>query len=159
MSESNGNLSIGQVSERTGLSVHTLRFYEREGILANPVRRAPGGQRVYTEDDVEWLTLCIILRASGMPLPAIRRYTELVQQGAGNEGERLALLREHQQQVTVQLDQLHRCLDLITFKVGVYEDILSGAATRCEAAPAGDEHEQPNGQQATTCQQVVTPRS
>lgn len=137
MSAVAARLSIGQVAERTGLSVHALRFYEREGILANPVRRGPAGRRAYSEDDVEWLTLCIILRASGMPLPAIRRYTELVRAGGGNEGERLALLRDHEQHVLAQMGQLNRCLDLIRFKVGVYEDLLDRAAAEhgCTAPP------------------------
>jgi DNA-binding transcriptional MerR regulator len=123
------DLSIGQAAERTGLSVHTLRFYEREGILADPVRRGAGGRRVYTEDDVGWLELCVILRASGMPLPAIRGYTELVRQGEGNEEQRIALLREHEELVKAQMTQLARCLNLITFKVGVYEDILDRGHT------------------------------
>ncbi|HEY3087851.1 MAG TPA: MerR family transcriptional regulator [Jatrophihabitantaceae bacterium] len=122
-------LSIGQVAERTGLSVHTLRFYEREGILAQPVRRAAGGRRVYTEHDVDWLTVCTILRGAGMPLPDIRRYTELVQAGDGNEPERLDLLRRHEQRVLDQRQQLDRCLDLIKFKIGVYEDIVEVAGT------------------------------
>ena len=121
-------LSIGEVAARTGLSVHTLRFYEREGILAQPVRRAAGGRRLYTEDDVDWLFLCTILRGAGMPLPDIRRYTELVQAGEGNERERLELLRRHEQRIHEQRQQLDRCLDLIKFKVGVYEDILATRA-------------------------------
>jgi len=124
MSNPGAELSIGQVAERTGLSVHALRFYEREGILVHPVRRNGGGQRVYTEDDVDWLTVCVILRASGMPLPAIRRYTELVGAGPGNEAERLGLLREHRKRVTTQIDALTRSLDLVNYKVGVYEDII-----------------------------------
>ncbi|MDA0638738.1 MerR family transcriptional regulator [Nonomuraea sp. MCN248] len=124
MAEIAATLSIGQVAERTGLSVHALRFYEHEGLFVNPVRRGPGGRRFYSEDDVDWLTVCVILRASGLPLPALRRYTELVREGAGNEAERLALLREHRVHVTTQLDRLARCLDLITFKIGVYEDLL-----------------------------------
>ncbi|GAA3023845.1 MerR family transcriptional regulator [Streptosporangium longisporum] len=131
-------LSIGQVAERTGLSVHALRFYEREGILIDPVRRGPGGRRVYGEGDVEWLTLCIVLRASGMPLPDIRRYTEFVRQGTGNEEERLALLRLHRERVTAQIDGLSRCMDLINHKVGVYEDLLDQGATDhpCSAPPS-----------------------
>src|SRR5262245_58837132 len=82
------SLSIGQVAEQTGLSVHALRFYENEGLFASPVQRGPGGRRVFSQDDVEWLTVCLILRAAGMPLPAIRRYAELVREGAGNEAER-----------------------------------------------------------------------
>ncbi|MFI6238589.1 MerR family transcriptional regulator [Micromonospora sp. NPDC050795] len=124
MAEITAGLSIGQVAERTGLSVHTLRFYEQEGLFVGPVRRGPGGRRSYSQDDVDWLTVCIILRASGMPLPALRRYTDLVREGAGNEEERLALMREHHRRVTTQIDRLTQSLDLITFKVGVYEDLL-----------------------------------
>ncbi|GLY91907.1 MerR family transcriptional regulator [Actinoallomurus iriomotensis] len=120
-------LTIGQVAARTGLSVDTLRFYEREGILANPVRRGPGGRRVYAEHDVDWLNLCIVLRSSGMPIPAIRRYTELARQ-AGTETDRLALLREHQGQIFAQLAELHRCLDVINHKIAVYEDHLDRPA-------------------------------
>lgn len=126
-------LSIGQVVERTGLSVHTLRFYEKEGIFLDPIRRAPGGRRVYSEDDVDWLGLCTILRSAGMPLEDIRRYTGLVRAGEGNEPERLALLRRHQERVREQRRQLDRCMDLITFKIGIYEDILAS-----DPAPALD---------------------
>jgi DNA-binding transcriptional MerR regulator len=144
MAEVTTSLSIGQVAERTGLSVHALRFYEHQGIFANPVRRGPGGRRVYSQDDVEWLTVCIILRAAGMPLPAIRRYADLVREGTGNEEERLTLLREHQDHVTTQIGRLTQCLDLIRFKVGVYEDLLGqrGADDRCRAPspPENEEH-------------------
>ncbi|MGW0936826.1 MerR family transcriptional regulator [Streptomyces sp. NPDC002666] len=118
------HLSIGQVAERTGLSVHALRFYEQEGLFVNAVQRGSGGRRVYGQDDVDWLTVCIILRASGMPLNVLRRYTDLVREGAGNAEERLALMREHQERVTAQIGRLTESLDLIRFKVGVYEDLV-----------------------------------
>jgi DNA-binding transcriptional MerR regulator len=118
-------LTIGQVAQRTGLSVHALRFYEREGLLADPIQRDPGGRRVYTEQDLEWLDLCLMLRGTGMSLPSIRRYTDLVKQGEGNAEERIALLRQHEEQVLAQMAQLGRCLDLIRFKIGCYEDILA----------------------------------
>ncbi|ADI12475.1 transcriptional regulator, MerR family protein [Streptomyces bingchenggensis BCW-1] len=144
MSEIRTSLSIGQVAERTGLSVHALRFYEREGLFVNDVRRGPGGRRVYSEDDVDWLTVCIILRASGMPLPALRRYADLVREGAGNEEERLRLMREHYEHVTAQIGRLTQSLDLIRFKVGVYEDLVdqgSVSARQCHAPSlsAGEE--------------------
>jgi DNA-binding transcriptional MerR regulator len=133
MTDQPAGLSIGQVAERTGLSVHALRFYEQEGVFLTSIRRASGGRRVYTEDDVDWLALCTILRGAGMPLEDIRRYTELVRAGDGNEAERLILLRQHEERVREQQQQLDRCLDLIRFKIGIYEDILAG-----DTAPAED---------------------
>jgi DNA-binding transcriptional MerR regulator len=148
MVEITTSLSIGQVAERTGLSVHALRFYEREGLFVNPVRRGPGGRRLYSQDDVDWLTVCIILRASGMPLPALSRYADLVREGAGNEEERLALMREHQAHVTTQIGRLTESLDLIRFKVGVYEDLVDqggAAAHQCHASsPSADEELTPS---------------
>lgn len=123
-------LSIGQVSERTGLSVHALRFYEKEGILAHQVHRAPGGRRVYTQQDLDWLRMCIMLRTSGMPVPEIRRYTELVRQGDGNEPQRLDILKEHQERVRQQMVQLQECLNTITYKVGIYEEYVNSIAAK-----------------------------
>lgn len=120
------DLGIGQVAARTGLSVHAIRFYEREGLLAAPVRRDRGGRRVFTGDDVGWLALCTILRGAGMPLEDLRRYTALVRAGDGNEAERLGLLRRHAERLEQRQLQLDRCRDLIRFKIGVYEDILDG---------------------------------
>ncbi|GAB2677953.1 MerR family transcriptional regulator [Kribbella swartbergensis] len=124
-------LSIGQVAERTGLSVHALRFYEREGLLADPVRRESNGRRVYSEDDVEWLDMCIKFRSSGMPLDTIRKYTDLVRQGPGNEQDRLALLRSHQDYVTAQIQELTECLNVITHKVDVYQQHLDDGTASC----------------------------
>ena len=133
----NAGLSIGQVSERTGLSVHALRFYEREGILADPVRREANGRRVYSQDDVDWLDMCLKFRSSGMPLDTIRQYTELVRQGTGNELERLALLKSHQEQVAAQIEELTECLRVITYKVDIYSEHLDqGTADSLWVTPA-----------------------
>ncbi|TCC28148.1 MerR family transcriptional regulator [Kribbella speibonae] len=124
-------LSIGQVAERTGLSVHALRFYEREGLLADAVRRESNGRRVYTEDDVDWLNMCIKFRSSGMPLDTIRKYTELVRRGAGNEADRLALLKSHQDYVRAQIEELNECLNVITWKVDIYQQHVDAGTADC----------------------------
>lgn len=129
--ESAERLSIGQVAERTELSVHALRFYEREGLLANPVRRDSAGRRVYDESDIEWLNICSRLRASGMPLRAIREYAALVRAGAGNEAARLNLLREHQERVAEQMRELSECYDLISYKVKIYQQHLADGDADC----------------------------
>jgi DNA-binding transcriptional MerR regulator len=128
-------LSIGQVAERTGLSVHTLRLYEREGLLLTVVRRGANGRRVYTEPDVEWLANCVKFRASGMPLATIRHLAELVRRGPGNEEQRLALLRSHQQQVVEQIAELNECLGLIRHKVETYEEHMSRGNARDPWSP------------------------
>src|SRR5882762_7058042 len=114
-------LSIGEVAKRTELSVHALRFYEREGIMVGPVRRGKNGRRIFHEADVEWLIICTWFRVSGMSLPTIRRYAELVRQGIGNENDRLAILREHEQHVTGQIRALSESLDIIRYLAGAYE--------------------------------------
>ncbi|WP_017591519.1 MerR family transcriptional regulator [Nocardiopsis potens] len=129
-------LSIGQAAERTGLSVHTLRFYEREELLPRPVRRDSRGRRVYGETDLEWLLVCANLRASDMPLPEIRRYTALVREGPGNEEERLSLLLRHRDRVAARIAELGRRLDLIGYKADYYaERIADGTAHRVWSPP------------------------
>ncbi|WP_405063942.1 MerR family transcriptional regulator [Kribbella sp. NBC_01505] len=125
-------LSIGQVAERTGLSVHALRFYEREGLLADQVRRESNGRRVYSEDDIGWLAMCVKFRSSGMPLETIRQYTELVRQGSGNEQARLELLRSHQEHIAAQIDDLQESLRVITHKVTIYEEHVAAGTASCQ---------------------------
>jgi DNA-binding transcriptional MerR regulator len=119
-------LGIGDVARQTGLSVHALRFYEREGLLLSQrVARGTGGHRRYSTQDVYWLRICIKLRASGMPLAKIRAYAELVREGPGNEQQRLELLRDQQRRIENQLAELEECLRIVSRKVGVYEQHLA----------------------------------
>ncbi|MFE0788599.1 MerR family transcriptional regulator [Streptomyces sp. alain-838] len=118
-------LSIGDVAEQTGLSVHALRFYEREGLLVGPVRRTSGGRRRYRAFDVDWLLICVKLRESGMPLADLKQFAELVRHGPGNEAERLRLLEAHRRRVDAQIQALEECRSVITWKVGVYADHLA----------------------------------
>ncbi|GAA2352101.1 MerR family transcriptional regulator [Saccharopolyspora halophila] len=138
-------LSIGDVAARTGLSVHALRFYEQQDLLLAPVRRTAGGRRVYHREDVDWLHICTRLRTSGMPLADLRAFAALVRQGPGNEDQRLALLRKHRQQVQAQLHELQGCLELISWKVGVYEQHLARGTTRGVWDPTTATDEQPPG--------------
>jgi DNA-binding transcriptional MerR regulator len=124
--EMEDGLGIGEVARQTRLSVHALRYYEREGLmLSQHVTRGTGGHRRYTRQDVFWLRMCIKLRASGMPLAQIRDYVELVREGPGNEQERLELLRAQQARVENQLAELQECLRVIKRKVGIYEQHLA----------------------------------
>ena len=118
-------LSIGEVSTLTGLTVHTLRFYEQEGLFLRSVRRDAGGRRVFSQEEVEWLKICTKLRSSEMPLPEIRHYAQLVVAGAGNENERLEILRRHEAKVRQQVTDLQDTLAVIQRKVDIYVSHLS----------------------------------
>ncbi|MDX3853417.1 MerR family transcriptional regulator [Streptomyces sp. AK02-01A] len=137
-------LSIGEVSALTGLTTHTLRFYEQEGLFAAPLRRNAAGRRMFTQKEVEWLKVCTKLRSSGMPLPEIRRYAELAREGAGNEAERFEILRRHEARVQQQVADLQEALGIIRTKVEIYaQHLTAGTADRLwrngpECAPLAD---------------------
>lgn len=113
-------IPIGQVAEATGLSVHALRFFEREGLFLREIPRSSGGQRLYEKSDVDWLVLCNRLRATGMPIGEIREFARLVRLGPGNEAERLALLEKHERAVRERIAELEENLAVIGYKVRTY---------------------------------------
>ncbi|KRF35402.1 MerR family transcriptional regulator [Nocardioides sp. Soil805] len=115
------SLTIAEAAERTGLTAHTLRYYERDGLLRTPVRRSASGHRAYDEGDLAWITLISKLRATGMPIRDVKRYADLVRAGSGNEAERLDLLRAHRERVLRRLDEVREHLSAIDLKVELYE--------------------------------------
>jgi DNA-binding transcriptional MerR regulator len=119
-------LSISDAALVTGLSVHTLRYYERAGLMLDPVGRAPSSHRRYSESEIRWVTLLTKMRSTGMPIRRIREYADLVRAGDGNEAERLALLESHREAVLEQLDAMRRNLDAIDHKIAIYRERLDG---------------------------------
>ena len=122
MAQPEAGLSIGTVAEATGMSVHALRFFEREGIFLRPIPRSDGGHRVYEQADVDWLLLCNRLRQSGMPIATIRRFADLVRAGAGNEqGSSRSAAGSTNRLIRAEIAQLNACLEVIHGKVVVYQ--------------------------------------
>ncbi|HYA52435.1 MAG TPA: MerR family transcriptional regulator [Streptosporangiaceae bacterium] len=122
---SRAGLSIAEAARRTGVSVHTLRYYERAGLVVTAVDRTAGGRRRYHQLDLDWIVICTRLRATGMPIRTIRRYAELVSAGPGNEQERLALLEAHRAEVNARLAEIEENLRLIDHKIDVYRGRLA----------------------------------
>lgn len=123
--ESDRGLTIAEAADRTGVSVHTLRYYERAGLVVTPVDRTSGGRRRYYSLDLKWIKICTKLRATGMPIKAVHRYAELVREGRGNEKERLALLEAHRADVLAKLAEIQENLVLIDHKIDVYRGHLA----------------------------------
>jgi DNA-binding transcriptional MerR regulator len=114
--------TIAEAAERSGLTAHTLRYYERDGLMLAPVDRAATGHRRYSDHDLTWIKLVTCLRGTGMPIRDVRRYAELVRAGDGNEQERLALLRSHRATVLARLAEVTAHLGAIDHKIGIYVD-------------------------------------
>src|SRR5688500_17732207 len=114
--------SIAEAAARLGLSTDTLRYYERDGLLAEPPGRAPSGHRRYTDNDLGWITMITRLRSTGMPIRTVRAYADLCRQGDGNELARLDLLYQHRDRVLAQLAQVTDHLGAINRKIGIYEE-------------------------------------
>ena len=115
-------LSISDAALATGVSVHTLRYYERAGLMLDAVGRASSSHRRYTEDEVRWVVLLTRLRATGMPIRRVRAYADLVRSGAGNEDERLSLLEAHREAVVAQIADMQRSLEAIDAKIELYRE-------------------------------------
>jgi len=114
------SLSISEAAGRTGLSTHTLRYYEREGLMLGGVGRASSTHRRYSDADISWVEFLAKLRSTAMPISKVREYVDLVRQGEDSTPARLALLLAHRESVIAQLDEMTHSLAAIDYKIATY---------------------------------------
>ncbi len=119
MINDNNMYTIKEVAEQTGLSVDTLRFYERSGLIA-PVTRNGGGHRRYSETDLRQISLLVRLRATGMSIENMQRYFYLLREGDHTIPERRVLMEAHRQQIQAQIDALCETRAIIDLKIERY---------------------------------------
>lgn len=112
-------LPIGELSRSTGRSVHTIRWYEAQGLMPG-VQRDGAGRRRYTPQHIAWLDLMVRLRATGMSIAKMRRYAALVKQGKATLAERRALLQAHRDEVLARIAEWHQALELLDDKIDFY---------------------------------------
>lgn len=115
--------TVSEVSAQTGLSAHTLRWYEQVGLL-DPVHRDAAGRRRYSEDDLGRLGFLLKLRSTGMPVRDMIRFVELsrLENDAG-VAEKLQILVDHRERVLAQINALQEDLKIIEFKIDIYSGI------------------------------------
>ena len=116
--EAEVGLSIAEVAERTGVTAHTLRYYERIGLVTVP--RDAAGHRLYTQDALNRVVFITRLRQTAMPIRDIQAYFRLVAEGPGNEDQRLALLERHRDQVKAHINELESALGVVEYKIATY---------------------------------------
>jgi DNA-binding transcriptional MerR regulator len=115
-----------EVSARFGMSIDTLRYYEREGLLTE-VERTPSGHRRYRASDVEMLDLVKCLRDTDMPVARLREFAELAREGDHTIPDRIAVLREHDEALTERIAELQQRQVGIQNKIAYYEGVLGTA--------------------------------
>ncbi|MFD0896599.1 MerR family transcriptional regulator [Loigolactobacillus binensis] len=111
--------TIKEVAAKVGLSVYTLRFYDKQGLLPFVVRDQ-AGYRAFTEGDLNLLRTICCLKNTGMKIKAIRQYIDYVMAGPASVAQRRTLLRQHRQAVVAQQQQIAQNLAEIDYKLGLY---------------------------------------
>ncbi|MBB5924214.1 DNA-binding transcriptional MerR regulator [Actinoalloteichus hoggarensis] len=114
--------SIAQAAAHSGLSIDTLRYYERIG-LVDPPARDSAGRRAYSDEDFRWLSFLTRLRTTGMPIRMMREYARLRLLGPGTSARRRQILADHRREVGERIAELQACADILDFKISHYEQI------------------------------------
>lgn len=115
-------MRITEAAEACGLSAHTIRFYEKSGMLPE-IERGADGHRHFTRRDVEWLTLLYWLRETGMPLKQMRRFTELAKAGDAGIAERRQILANHADTLKAKRAMIEKCESVLAIKITSYGSV------------------------------------
>ena len=114
-------MRIAEAACRSGLSIDTIRYYEKSGIIPE-VERGCDGQRRFSAESVEWLTLLYWLRETGMPMKTMRRFAHLYHAGDKTIGERKKVLLMHSEHLKKRRADLDRCEEVLAHKIAIYTD-------------------------------------
>src|ERR1700761_4796902 len=114
--------TIRSMAERCGMTAHTLRYYERVGLI-QPVGRARNGHRRYSEADEAWLHFLHCMRATSMPIREMQRYAELREKGDATSLERRKILEDHQAAIAAKIEALEKAHALLSHKITNYKMI------------------------------------
>ncbi|MBP2651393.1 MAG: MerR family transcriptional regulator [Firmicutes bacterium] len=116
--------TVSKVAERTGLTISTLRYYDKEGLLPF-VDRTAGGARNFKESDFEWLAVITCLKQTGMPIKRIKQFIDWCLEGDATLERRLNVFVEHKKEVNAQIAALKEYMKKIDYKIWYYETAIS----------------------------------
>ena len=113
-------MRISEAANQCGLSIDTIRYYEKEGLLPE-VPRSSDGQRRFTAESVDWLILLGSLRETGMAMTTMSRFAALYRDGDRTIPERRQILRQHSEQLSRRRQEVDRCEELLSYKLKMYD--------------------------------------
>lgn len=116
-------MKIAEVARKSGLSAHTIRYYEKSGMVS-PILRGPDGHRWFSQENMDWLDLLAALRETGMSINRMKHFAQLYQQGDATVSERKKVLQDHETHLKARQAELTKCSRLLSFKLARYEEIL-----------------------------------
>ena len=114
--------TIKEVSDRTGLSIYTLRYYDKEGLLPL-IKRTPSGIRKFSDNDIAWIGLICCLKNSGMSIDHVKKFMNLCLKGEETAENRKEMLLEHKEHILQQMNELQNSLSTVNYKINHYKEI------------------------------------
>ncbi|WP_276809808.1 MerR family transcriptional regulator [Castellaniella defragrans] len=137
------HLTIDDVAKCTGLTAHTLRYYERVGLIA-PIGRAPGGQRRYVASDMAWIEFLLRLRTTHMPIGKMQAFAKLRGVGDATVPDRRRMLEDHLTEVLSEIELMRRSADALQAKIEYYRSVEQSLASNSLSDEGhADEHRKP----------------
>lgn len=121
--------TIKEASELTGLSIHTLRFYDKSGLLPM-VGRTETGNRIFTDSDIEWIQTICCLKDTGMPLKEIKYYIDLFMKGTSTLSERRQIFIDHRVALMKKIAELEKNLEIVEHRIQFYDEACAVYAMR-----------------------------
>ena len=119
-------MTIGEAAQKYDLSVDTLRYYERIGLIP-PVPRTQSGLRDYDEESCSWVEFIKCMRAAGIQVEALIEYVSLFQQGEETSEARKQILLEQRERLVERMKEMEKTLERLNYKISVYEKCLMPA--------------------------------
>lgn len=120
--------SISEVAAKYGISTHTLRYYDKEGLLFS-VKRTETGVRIFDDEDLEWLDILACLKKTGMPIKDIRQFLEWAREGDSTIEKRLEAIKKHTDEVQNQINELMQHMVTLQYKNWYYQTALAAGTT------------------------------
>jgi len=117
-------MTIAEVGKKYGLTVDTLRYYERIGLIPH-VNRSSGGIRSYGDEDCRWVEFIKCMRGAGLPVEALIEYVSLFQQGESTRNARKDILVEQRNLLIERMKEMQQSLEKLNAKIDRYDEVLA----------------------------------